>query len=51
MTIDGSGQIANGIFIRYEHQFSGTVDYEHMAARLKSDEDAIFAMLGVVEEA
>jgi hypothetical protein len=50
MTIDGSGSLANGIFLRFEREFDGSVGYEEMAYRLKADEDQIFAMLGVQEE-
>jgi len=50
VTIDGSGQIANGIFIRYEREFTAGVGYEEMAHQLRADEDAIFAMLDVKEE-
>jgi hypothetical protein len=51
MTLDGSGQIANGLFLRFEREFDGTASYEEMAIRLRSDENEIFAMLGVQEEA
>src|ERR1700685_1007885 len=50
VTIDGSGQIANGIFIRYEREFPASASYEGMAYQLKADEDGIFAMLDVKEE-
>jgi hypothetical protein len=50
VTIDGSGQIANGIFIRYEREFTADASYEEMAHQLRADEDAIFAMLDVKEE-
>jgi hypothetical protein len=50
VTVDGSGQIANGIFIRYEREFTAGVSYEEMAHQLRADEDAIFAMLDVKEE-
>lgn len=50
MTIDGSGQLANGIFLRFEREFDGSVAYEQMAHQLKADEDQVFAMLGVQEE-
>jgi hypothetical protein len=50
VTIDGSVQIANGIFIRYEREFSASVSYEEIAHRLRADEDGIFAMLDVKEE-
>jgi hypothetical protein len=48
--IDGSGQIANGIFLRFEREFDGKASYEEIAAQLKSDEDALFEVLGVREE-
>ncbi len=51
VTIDGSGQIANGIFLRYEREFKADVSYEEIAHQLKADEDGIFAMLDVKEEA
>jgi hypothetical protein len=51
VTIDGSGSLANGIFLRFEREFDGAVGYGEMALQLKADEDQIFAMLGVKEEA
>jgi hypothetical protein len=51
VTIDGSGQIANGIFIRYERDFKADVSYEEIAYQLRADEDSIFAMLDVKEDA
>lgn len=45
------GQIANGIFLRYEREFKADVSYEEIAHQLKADEDGIFAMLDVKEEA
>jgi hypothetical protein len=50
MTLDGSSQLANGIFLRFEREFEGSVSYEDMAMRLKADEEEIFNMLGVQEE-
>ncbi len=50
ITIDGSSQIANGIFLRFEREFDGSVPYDQMAHQLKADEDQVFAMLGVQEE-
>lgn len=50
ITIDGSGQLANGIFLRLEREFDGAVPYDKMAYQLKVDEDQVFAMLGVQEE-
>jgi hypothetical protein len=51
ITIDGSGQLANGIFMRFEREFDGKISYEEMAERLHADEIEIFTMLGIQEEA
>lgn len=48
--IDVSGQIANGVFLRFERDFDGKASYEEIAIQLRSDEDALFEMLGVEEE-
>lgn len=49
VTIDGSAQIANGIFIRYEHDFPATTEYETMAKHLYADEMAIMGLLDIKE--
>jgi hypothetical protein len=51
VTIDGSGIIANGIFIRFEREFSADLSYQEIGHQLQADEDGIFAMLDVQEEA
>ena len=50
VTIDGSAQIANGIFIRYERDFEGGTDYETIAKQLYVDEMQVFGMLDITEE-
>ncbi len=50
VTIDGSAQIANGIFIRYERDFLGNVSYEDIAKQLYADETQIFGMLDIREQ-
>jgi len=50
ITLDGSGLIANGVFVRLDRDFDGDVSYEHIAEQLHADEDAILALLGVEEE-
>jgi len=50
VTIDGSGQIANGIFLRLEREFAGSVTYTEIATQLKADEDALFDMIDIREE-
>ena len=49
VTIDASAQIANGIFIRYEREFSAETEYPSMARRLYEDELQVFVMLGIQE--
>ena len=49
-TIDGSAQIANGIFIRYERDFPAQVGYDAMAKQLYADEMTIMQMLDIAEE-
>lgn len=50
VTIDGSGHVANGLFLRLEREFKGNTAYEEIAEKLKADEEAVFQMLGVKEE-
>jgi hypothetical protein len=50
VTIDGSAQLANGVFVKLEREFDGLIAYADMAGQLKADEDQIFAMLGVENE-
>lgn len=50
ITIDQSGHVANGIFLRFEREFEGTTSYEEIAVTLKADEEALFEMLGVEEQ-
>jgi hypothetical protein len=50
VTLDGSAQLANGIFIRYERDFAGNTNYQDMAKQLYADEMQIFTMLDVKEE-
>lgn len=50
VTIDGSSQLANGIFLRFEREMPGNVSLEEIAKQLRLDEDELFAMLGVQED-
>jgi hypothetical protein len=50
MTIDGSASVANGIFLRFEREFEGSVTYPDIAHQLRADEEQVFAALGVQEE-
>lgn len=50
VTIDGSAQLANGIFLRFERDFEGTSSIEEIAHQLRADEEELFAMLGIQED-
>ena len=50
VTVDGSSQLANGLFIRMEREFKGTATFVEVAQQLKKDEDQIFALIGIEEE-
>jgi hypothetical protein len=50
VTVDGSSQLANGIFVRLERELEGTTTYEEIAIQLKSDEDELFKLLNVQED-
>jgi len=48
--IDGSAQLANGLFLRLDREFEGTSTYQQIAEQLRADEEALFAMLDVKED-
>jgi hypothetical protein len=50
ITIDGSGVVANAVFIRLERDFPTTATYDEIARQLRKDEDDLFKLLGVEEE-
>lgn len=50
LILDGSGSIANGIFLRIEREFEGRVGFEEMVSALRKDEDAVFKLLDVEED-
>jgi len=50
ITVDGSSQLANGLFVRLEREFEGSADYGTIAAQLRADENELFALLDVAEE-
>jgi hypothetical protein len=50
ITVDGSNQVANGVFIRFERQFEGSVSYDQIATQLRADEDELLALLDVKED-
>jgi hypothetical protein len=50
VTIDGSGILANAIFLRLEREFPSDATYETMAGQLRKDEEDLFGILGVEED-
>jgi hypothetical protein len=50
LILDGSGSIANGVFLRLEGEFDDKATFEEIALALKKDEDAAFKMLDVAED-
>ena len=49
ITIDGSGQLANGIFVRLERDFSGELSFQDVARQLLADQVQAFKIIGVQE--
>jgi hypothetical protein len=50
VTIDGSGSLANGVFVKLEREFAASDSYKEIAQRLWKDEQELFAILGIVED-
>jgi hypothetical protein len=50
VTLDGSGVLANGLFLKLEREFDGKAGYEDMAQQLRNDEEELFRILGVEED-
>jgi hypothetical protein len=50
VTVDGSSQLANGLFLRLEREFEGSASYEEIAHQLIADERELFTLLDVEED-
>jgi hypothetical protein len=50
VTLDGSGSLANGLFLKLEREFASTMAYSEMAEQLMRDEQELFAVLGIEED-
>jgi hypothetical protein len=50
VTLDGSGVIANAVYLRFERQFDSESSFEEMARQLRADEEELFRLLGIEEE-
>jgi hypothetical protein len=49
VTIDGSGSLVNGLFLKFERDFVAGSPYTEISSQLKSDEEQLFKLLGVEE--
>lgn len=49
ITIDTSAHVANGIFLRLERDFDGSIGYDTIAEQLQRDEQQVFEVLKVEE--
>jgi hypothetical protein len=47
VTIDTSAHVANGIFLRLERDFDGSVGYGTIAEQLQRDEEQVFELLDI----
>jgi hypothetical protein len=50
VTLDGSGVVANAVFIRFEREFESGSAFSDMAAQLRADQDELLGILGVAED-
>jgi hypothetical protein len=50
VTIDGSGLVANAVFLRSEREFLSTAGYNEIAERLRDDQGDLFKLLGLEED-
>jgi hypothetical protein len=50
ITIDGSGSLANGVFVKLERAFAASHSYEEITQQLWKDEQELFAIMGVTED-
>jgi hypothetical protein len=50
ITIDGSGSIANGLYVKLEREFTSELAFAEMALQLRADEAEVFEILGIEED-
>ena len=50
LILDGSGSLANGVFLRFDREFGSDTTIEEMVRELRCDEEAIFKMIDVEED-
>jgi hypothetical protein len=50
VTIDGSGSVANGLYVKLEREFESKSTLEEMEIQLRTDEEEVFEILGIEED-
>lgn len=50
VVLDGSGVLANALFLKFEREFDGSAGFLEIADQLRADQGALFKMLNVEEE-
>jgi len=50
ITVDGSNQFANAVFVRLEREFEGSFTYQEIAEQLQIDKSKLLELLDVQEE-
>jgi hypothetical protein len=50
VTIDGSGTLANGVFLKLEREFMSDIPYTEVARQLFNDEQELLKIVGVEED-
>ncbi len=51
VTIDGSAQIANAVYLRFERDFPGSFAIPDLAAEILADEQKLYSIIGIEEVA
>jgi hypothetical protein len=50
VTFDGSGNLANGLFLKFEREFDSSISLSDIAEQLWKDEKELFVILGIEED-
>jgi len=50
VVLDGSGALANALFLKFEREFDGSSNLREIAIQMKTDEDTLFKILDIEEE-
>ncbi len=50
VTLDGSGSLANALYLKLEREFASESTLKEVAHQLRADEEEVFAILGIEED-